>query len=63
MTVHDRPRTEPIAGRAYTLPVVREVPPPGSPTAPVDAAGPEQRDLVARSLLLCPGGHALRDPR
>ena len=27
MTVDDRPRTEPIAGHAYTLPVVRESPP------------------------------------
>jgi hypothetical protein len=26
MTRHDRPRTDPIAAHAYTLPVVREVP-------------------------------------
>ncbi len=54
MTVHDRPRTEPVAGRAYTLPVVREDPRPGPLSAPVNPAGPEQRDLVALSLLLCP---------
>ena len=60
MTVHDRPRTEPIAGRAYTLPVVRENPLPGSLSAPVEPAGPEQRDLVARSLMLRPEGHAPR---
>jgi hypothetical protein len=26
MTLYDRPRTDPIAAHAYTLPVVREVP-------------------------------------
>jgi hypothetical protein len=26
MLLHDRPRTDPIAAHAYTLPVVREVP-------------------------------------
>ena len=41
MTLYDRPRTDPIASHAYTLPVVREVPigspadsdvPPATPT-------------------------------
>ena len=63
MTVNDRPRTEPVAGHTYTLPVVREVPRTGSPSAPsapCDAPSPRTRDLVAPSLLLCPDGHAPR---
>lgn len=35
MTSHDRPRTDPIAAHAYTLPVVREVPIGPSPTSGV----------------------------
>ena len=34
MTVHDRRRTDPVAARVYTLPIVREV-----PSRPGGAAG------------------------
>jgi hypothetical protein len=47
MTVHDRPRTEPIAGRAYTLPVVREVPIAGSSPASLEPHGSEQTPVFA----------------
>jgi hypothetical protein len=47
MTVHDRPRTEPIAGHAYTLPVVREVPLPGSLSASVHPPGSEPTTVYA----------------
>lgn len=41
MTIADRPRTEPIAGHAYTLPVVREVPIAGSVSA---SLGPDESE-------------------
>ena len=47
MTIDDRPRTEPIAGHAYTLPVVREVPIAGSASAPLDPDGSEQAPAFA----------------
>ena len=50
MTVHDRRRTDPVAARAYTLPIMR-----GIPRA--------QRELVAWSLLTCPDVRPPRDSR
>ena len=47
MTIHDRPRTEPIAGHAYTLPVVREVPIAGSLSASLEPHGSEQTPVFA----------------
>jgi hypothetical protein len=47
MTVHDRLRTEPGAGRAYTLPVVREVPIRGSLSATLDQHESEQTPVYA----------------
>jgi hypothetical protein len=47
MTVHDRRRTEPIAGHAYPLPAVREVPLPGSPSAPFHPPGSEPTTVYA----------------
>jgi hypothetical protein len=47
MTVHDRPRREPSAGHAYTLPVVREVPVPGSLSATLDPHESEQTQVYA----------------
>jgi hypothetical protein len=43
MTHNDRPRTDPIAAHAYTLPVVREVPiAAGSASASHDPHGGRQ---------------------
>ena len=50
MTLHDRRRTDPVAARAYTLPIVREVP-------------RTQRELVAWSLLTRPDDRPPRDSR
>ena len=47
MTIDDRRRTEPIAGHAYTLPVVREVPIAGSLSASVEPHGAEQTPVSA----------------
>ena len=47
MTIADRPRTEPIAGRAYTLPVVREVPIAGSLSGSPDPQESEQTPVSA----------------
>jgi hypothetical protein len=47
MTIYDRPRMDPIAGHAYTLPVVREVPVPGALSASVDPHGSEQTPVYA----------------
>jgi hypothetical protein len=47
MTVHERPRTDPIAGHAYTLPVVREVPVPRPLSASRDPHGSEQPHVYA----------------
>ena len=47
MPTHDRSRTEPIAGHTYILPVVREVPIPGSLAASLDPHGPEQTLVYA----------------
>jgi hypothetical protein len=47
MTSHDRPRMDPIAGHAYTLPVVREVPVAGTVAASVDQHGSEQTPVYA----------------
>jgi hypothetical protein len=38
MPTNNRPRTDPIASHAYTLPVVREI--PVGAAAPVDSADP-----------------------
>jgi hypothetical protein len=43
----DRPRTEPIAPHAYTLPVVREVPIAGSLSASPEPHGSEQTPVYA----------------
>jgi hypothetical protein len=42
MTVQDRPRKDPIADHAYTLPVVREIPITGSLSRSLDPDGSEQ---------------------
>jgi hypothetical protein len=44
MPAHDRPRTDPIASHAYTLPVVREVPiRAGAPSEPAEPVAIEPR--------------------
>jgi hypothetical protein len=48
MTSHDRPRTDPIAAHAYTLPVVRELPiGAGSPSASAEQHGLAQPVVYA----------------
>ena len=47
MTIDDRPRTEPIASHAYTLPIVREVPIAGSASASLDPHESEQTPVYA----------------
>ena len=47
MTVHESPRTDPIAGHAYTLPVVREVPIAGSLWASLDPHASEPPQVYA----------------
>jgi hypothetical protein len=53
MILQDRPRTDPIAAHAYTLPVVREVPiAAGPPAASSDPHG------VAQPLVYAADAHA-----
>jgi hypothetical protein len=52
MTIYERPRTDPIAGHAYTLPVVREVP----------IRAPQATSLDLRGLA-APAVHADSHPR
>lgn len=47
MSAHDRSRTEPITGHTYTVPVVREVPIPGSLSVSLDPHGSEQTPVYA----------------
>lgn len=47
MTIADRPRTDPIADHVYTLPVVREVPIPGSLSASLEPHESEQTPVYA----------------
>ena len=47
MTTYERPRMDPIAGHAYTLPVVREVPIPGALSVSVDPHGSEPAPVYA----------------
>jgi hypothetical protein len=51
MTIHDRSRTHPVTAHAFTLPIVREIPPFATPGR---RSATEQRELVLWSLLTCP---------